>query len=459
MNPQDSQFHETILIVDDDTHVREDLHEILAYHKYTCVEARDGKEALQIITNQPIDLVLLDLKLPRIDGLEVLKQGKQKKPDLPFIIISGQGTIQAAVEATKAGAFDFVEKPLDADRILLRIRNALEKRHLQRERDQLLQEARNRYRMVGNSARMQEVYALIDRAARVDSKVLITGESGTGKELVARAIHLNSKRATHPFVPMNCSAIPDALIESELFGHVKGSFTGAVRNYPGKFMAANKGTLFLDEIGDMNMAMQAKLLRAMEDQAIFPVGGTEPHDIDVRIICATHKDLPTLIEEGRFREDLYYRINVIQIHLPPLRERTEDIQPLAEFFLQEICNREGWPEKTFSPAVWPILRTYHWPGNVRELRNIVERVAVIAPGTQIEAHLVTEVLENVRPTPFEPERIKPLREARQEFEREYIRHALIVNNKKILATARAIGLQRSHLWKKLKQLGINPKNL
>ncbi len=444
----------TVLIVDDDAYVRESLNDVLSFSGYCCLEAGDGKEAVDLIFERQPDLVLLDLRLPRLDGLEVLKRCLHGYPDMPVIMISGQGTIELAVEATKLGAFDFIEKPLEAERILLTIRNALDKSRLQKQRDQLLAQARKSYRLVGESPQMREIAELIERAAAVDSKVLITGESGTGKELVARGIHYLSARSTQPFVPVNCSAIPETLIESELFGHGRGAFTGAVAAYKGKFLQANHGTLFLDEIGEMDQGMQSKLLRAIEEKRIYPLGSEKFHEIDVRVMAATHQDLYALIESGQFRQDLFYRINVIHIHLPPLRERLEDIQPLAEYFLAETCLNEGLPQKYFLPEVWPLLKRHPWPGNVRELRNIVERSAVLHYGLEIGPDEVYSAMQRLPGTVTKKLEQLTLREARAAFEREFIRKALNAHGGKIIETARALGIQRSHLWKKIKQLGI-----
>ncbi len=444
----------TVLIADDDPFIRQSLEDILTYEGYLCVGARDGKEALDLLDRTTVNCVLLDLQMPRISGMEVLQRILEKKPDLPVIIISGHGTIQLAVQATKMGAFDFLEKPPERERIVISVRNALERSSLKLERDRLLEASRDRYRMIGTVPSMRKVFSLIDRAARVDSKVLITGEPGTGKELVARAIHLNSARASYPFVPVNCSAIPESLIESELFGHARGAFTGAVADHSGKFKQADRGTLFLDEIGDMSLMMQAKVLRVIEDGIVEPIGGSQPVPVDVRIIAATNKDLRAEIANGNFRDDLFFRLNVIPIYLPPLRERQEDIQPLAEFFLEEICESEGLVRKSFSRNVWPILESYPWPGNVRELRNVVERAAVLSTDPIIDAPLITEALHSRSTPPVVEVSNQTLREARENFEREYILKTLASNDGRIQDTARALGIQRSHLWKKMKRYGI-----
>jgi two-component system nitrogen regulation response regulator NtrX len=444
----------TVLLVDDDPHVRENLQEILSYEGFSCIEARDGKEALESIGENQIDLMLLDLKLPRVDGMEVLKQSIAKHPYLPVVVISGQGTIKLAVESTKIGAYDFLEKPLEAERVLVTVRNALRTSQLKLQRDKLLSDSRNRYRMIGADPKMEKVFTLIDRAASVDSKVLISGEAGTGKELVSHAIHLNSDRAGFPFVPVNCSAIPENLIESELFGHVKGAFTGAIANHQGKFHRADHGTLFLDEIGDMSLMMQAKLLRVIEDGLVEPVGSRTGDRVDVRIICATHKNLKKEVEEANFRNDLYYRLNVIPVRLPPLRDRRGDIRPLAEAFLEEICTIEGLPEKGLAQNVWPVLMDYDWPGNIRELRNLIERAAVLTNETLIDAHLIHEAMQSEPLKSHFSAREQTLREARSQFEREFILKTLTAHQGKIQESAEALGIQRSHLWKKMKRYGI-----
>ena len=443
-----------ILIVDDERTIRESLKEILDYHHFVCLEARDGKEALDVLAKNSIDLVLLDIQLPRINGMEVLKRSLANKPDLPIIIITGQGTVQLAVDAIKSGAYDFLEKPLEAERTLITIQNALEKSIIKIQRDYLLCESKKRYQMLGECAPMKEIFSLIDRAANVSSKVLVTGEAGTGKELVARAIHLNSDQATNPFVPVNCSAIPETLIESELFGFVKGAFTDARYNRLGKFQQADTGTLFLDEIGDMSLMMQAKVLRVIEDGFVVPVGSNEPIKVDVRIITATNKNLQTEIEQGNFRNDLFYRLNVIPIYLPPLRERKDDIPILADFFLDDICQTEGLPGKEIAPETFPILKNYFWQGNVRELRNIIERVAVLSTDSTISPSIVSQALQTTPPASLKNQNDLTLRTVRVQFEKDYILKTLAENKNKIQQTADVLGIQRSHLWKKMKRFGI-----
>jgi two-component system nitrogen regulation response regulator NtrX len=450
---QDKYFP-TILIVDDDAHVREDLQGILKDHSYPCLQARDGKEALDCIKVQRVALLLLDLRLPRVDGLSVLKQCLKSHPDVPVIMVSGQGTIAAAVEATKLGAFDFLEKPLETERTLLTVRRALETRCLPRQPDNSPAVPRRGFKLTGDSPQMQEVHGFVNRAARVDSRVLICGESGTGKELVASAIHYNSSRAAFPFVPLNCSAIPEALIESTLFGHEKGAFTGATTNRQGKFQQADRGTLFLDEIGDMSLMAQAKVLRVIEDGFVEPVGSNKQVPVDVRIIAATCKDLKAEIENRRFRCDLFYRLNVLTVYLPPLRERKNDLPVLAESLLQEICDNQGLPPMTFAPQVLPILQQYDWPGNVRELRNVLERAAVFSDDMSISALALAEAIHATSQRTANNDGAQTLREAREKFEKKFIEQTLTAHGGKIQETAEILGIQRSHLWKKMQQYGI-----
>lgn len=446
-----------ILIVDDDPRLRESVREILEYHKYACREARDGKEALDIISVQKVDLALVNIVMPRLDGLELLKRSMSLKPELPIIMISSAATIHKAVQAAKFGAYDFIEKPLEAERLLLTIRNALRTSRLREQRDHLLVEFKQRYRMIGRDEKMQSVFALIERAAKVDSKVLITGESGVGKDLVARAIHYNSSRAEFPFVAMICSAIPETLIESELFGYKKGAFSGADHDHPGRFQQAHRGTLFLDEIADMSLMMQAKMLRVLEDGAVTPLGSAETRQVDTRVLAATNTDLQQEIENGNFRSDLYYRLNVIPIHVPPLRERKDDIQPLAEYFLDEICHTRGLSQKRFAENVWPLLQNHNWPGNVRELNNVVERAAVLSLDRMIDAALLHEAFRAAMP---HPNAAKPnpheqtLEEARAAFERAFILKKLNEHDWEIIVTAEALGINRTSLWKKMQMLGI-----
>ena len=443
----------TILIVDDDASIRDSLKDILTYRGYSCSEAGDGKEALASLHKKQPDLVLLDLKLPRIDGMQVLKQSLERYPNLPVIIISGQGTIQLAVEATKLGAYDFLEKPLEAERTLLTIRNALEKSILLQQREQLLREAQQRYQMIGSSPAMKKVFTLIEKSAASQAKVLIRGENGSGKELIARALHHNSQRAGGPFVTVNCAAIPETLIESELFGHEKGAFTGAQAMHRGKFEQAHTGTLFLDEIGDTSLMVQAKILRAVEEGQIQRIGSGKSISVDVRIVAATNKDLQREMQDGNFREDLFYRLNVITINVPPLRERKEDIEELSRFFLKKCAETNGFPTKTLHQKALATLINHDWPGNVRQLRNVIERLTILSENPVITAQEVVDALEKSKSNPQEPV-YTTLRDAREQFEREFILNTLIAHHWKIQVCAETLGIERTHLWKKMKRYGI-----
>jgi two-component system nitrogen regulation response regulator NtrX len=442
-----------VLIVDDDPEVREGLREWLREAGYEVGEASDGKLALDELRANHYDAMLLDLYLPRIGGMQVLDTIVEESIPVAVIVMSAYGTIQLAVEATKKGAYDFLEKPLARDRVLITVRNALGKRRLETQRQHLLEEVREKYRMVGQSEAMERVYRLVDRAASSDAKVLIVGENGTGKELVARAIHMNSHRAGGRFVAVNCAAVPETLIESELFGHRRGAFTDAYTDAPGKFKLASGGTLFLDEIGDMSLRMQSKLLRVLEEQEVYPVGSERPVPVDVRVIAATNKDLEEMIHRKEFREDLYYRLNVIRIDLPPLRERKEDIHLLADYFMRLICEANKVPIKTFAPSAMSFLVSYSWPGNVRELRNVVEKLVVLHPEeTRFDLQHVAEALRGSDSSP-EP-KTQSLRQAREEFEKRFIEERLIANNWRIQQTAKELGIERTQLWKKMKRYGL-----
>jgi len=443
----------TVLIVDDDQHIRRGLEDILTHAGHDTLQAGDGRTALRVEEKNEVDLMLLDLQLPRINGMKVLERMSERRPSLPVVIVSGKGTIQTAVTATKKGAYDFLEKPVDAQRMLITVRNALEKSRLERDRDRLLQEVQARYQMVGSSAPMQRVYDLIDKAAATRSKVLITGENGTGKELVARAIHHNSSRASEPFVTINCAAIPESLIESELFGHEEGAFTGAKRQHTGKFEQADGGTLFLDEVGDMGTMTQAKALRVLQENKIQRVGGESPIKVDTRVIAATNKDLKQAISAGDFREDLYYRLNIIAIEVPPLRARRADIPELVDHFLKQISEAQGVPRRTIESSALAGLMGRDWPGNVRQLRNVVERLVALSDTDTIGAQDIDLALSGTVPHVPEHED-HDLRTAREQFESSFIQRTLQANDGVIKHTAEALGIDRSHLWKKMKQYDI-----
>lgn len=371
-----------ILIIDDERAIRSTLKEILEFENYTVDEAEDGQKGVQQLSKSKYDVVLCDIKMPGMDGIEVLEKAMEISPDTPFIMISAHGTIDTAVEATKKGAYDFMQKPPDLNRLLVSVRNALDKSNLVTETKILKKKISKTYEMVGTSEALGRVKQAIEKVAPTDARVLITGPNGSGKELVARSIHEHSNRASGPLVEVNCAAIPSELIESELFGHEKGSFTSAVKQRIGKFEQANGGTLFLDEIGDMSLSAQAKVLRALQEHKITRVGGDKDIQVDVRVIAATNKNLIEEIEARNFREDLYHRLGVILVHVPPLNERREDIPDLVQKFLQDIANDYGNKPKEITADALEYLKTLDWRGNVRELRNVVERL-VIMSGQQI----------------------------------------------------------------------------
>lgn len=441
-----------VLIVDDDPMVRDGLRDILGRAGYTVTTAKDGKEALDRLEDEAPDLLLLDLKLPRLSGMDVLREIRDTHPEIPVVIVSGKGSIADAVEAIKEGAYDFLEKPVGGRGTLVTVNNALEAARLRRQRDRLLKEVKGRYEMVGSSEPMQRIYDRIDKAAQTSSTVLVTGESGTGKEMVARAIHHNSDREAGPFVTVNCAAIPPDLIESELFGHEEGAFTGAKGQRKGKFEQAGGGTLFLDEIADMSQSVQSKVLRAIEREEVHRVGGQEPIDVDNRMIAATNRDLKVAVEEGRFREDLYYRLNVIRIEVPPLRDRRGDIPELAEHFLTTISAENDQERKRLNAGAIQELVRYDWPGNVRELRNVIEQLLVLSEGSEIGAGAIQDAIGDLREAPATAD--AGLEAAREQFEKVYIRQALREHEGHIQNTASALGVDRSTLWRKMEKYGL-----
>ena len=446
-----------ILVVDDEVSIRESLRGILQDEGYLVSAAATGEQALDEVAKDPPDLVLLDIWLPGMDGLVVLEEIKKIYASLPVIIISGHGNIDTAVRATKLGAFDYVEKPLSLERIVVSVQNGLEFFRLQEENRLWQQKARHRTRLTGKSPTVESLREEIQRAAPTSATVLITGENGTGKELVARMLHQLSRRSLRPMVEVNCAAIPEELIESELFGHERGAFTGAVERRKGKFDAANGGTLFLDEIGDMSLRTQAKILRIIQEQNFERVGGSRPVQVDARIIAATNKDLQKEIDAGRFRQDLYYRLNVIPIHVPPLRERLQDIPLLVEDFLSQVAYESTMGRKEIDPIVHELLQSYLWPGNVRELRNFVERLVIMTPGQLIRPEdLPRDFRQQVQhhASGNDLYRLSSFKEARSSFEREYLVRKLEECAWNVSLTAQNIGLERSHLHRKMKSLGI-----
>jgi len=448
-----------ILVVDDEASILQSLGGALEDEGYATSRAASAREALEEARKEPPDLVLLDVWLPDRDGLDVLKDLKSLHPQLPVIIISGHGTIETAVKATKMGAFDFVEKPLSLDRILISIENALKLCRLEKDSSIWKQKAARSFRITGQCEVVNALREQIRMAAPSDATVLITGENGTGKELVARSIHQQSRRAQNHMIEVNCAAIPEELIESELFGHEKGSFTGATERRQGKFDQANGGTLFLDEIGDMTLKTQAKVLRIIQEKAFERVGGARTIRVDARIIAATNKDLHDEIDHGRFRQDLYYRLNVIPIRVPPLRERLEDIPLLVEDFLGELSYKSALGRKELAGEVVELMQTYPWYGNVRELKNFIERLVIMTPGRVVRMeHVPRDFLDGVRGRPDnddpDPYACPTLKEARNCFETQYLLRRLRDNDWNISLTAGRIGLERSHLHRKIKSLGI-----
>jgi two-component system nitrogen regulation response regulator NtrX len=442
-----------ILIVDDEAGIRESLSSILRDERYSVEAVESAELALERLSSGSVEVVLLDVWLPGMDGMEALSRIQSLPQPPSVIIISGHGTIETAVRATKLGAFDFIEKPLSLERIIVLVRNAIEQRRLQEENQLLHTELGHRYRIVGDSVPMKALRQQIAVTAPTNGRVLIYGESGTGKELVARSLHAASLRNKAFFVEVNCAAIPEELIESELFGHVKGSFTGASEDKIGKFAKADGGTLFLDEVGDMSLRTQSKVLRVLEEQRFERVGSNQTLHVDVRVIAATNKNLEQEIARGAFRQDLFYRLNVIPFFVPPLRDRKEDIPVLARYFLSEFSAEYGKKTRELTDGAMEILLRYPWPGNVRELRNLVERLVIVCPQARIEPHhLPPELFRGVAESPQQP--YSTLHEARSAYEREFILRKLQEHRWNMTQTASALGLERSHLYRKMKSLGI-----
>jgi two-component system nitrogen regulation response regulator NtrX len=447
----------SILIVDDEAGVRASLGAVLRDEGYAVELVESGEGCLERIGRQPYDVVLLDVWLPGLDGLATLERLRERRAETQVIMISGHASVEAAVRATKLGAFDFIEKPLSLDKTVLAVRNALRQRRLEVENRALRARVHRPLVIVGTSEVVARLREQIAMAAPTNGRVLISGDNGTGKELVARQIHALSHRRAGPFVEVNCAAIPEELIESELFGHVKGAFTGAVADRRGKFETATGGTLFLDEVGDMSLKVQAKVLRALQEQVVEPVGGQTSVRVDVRVIAATNKDLADEIRQGRFREDLYFRLNVIPIFVPPLRDRGDDVLRLTEHFAVEFAREYGRRVKMLSPEAIAVLRQYRWPGNVRELRNIIERLMIMVPGDVVSAaDLAFLDLGGAGVPAVTPASIEPLFDARDEWERRYILTALAAFEGNISRTADALGLERSNFYKKMRALGIAP---
>jgi two-component system, NtrC family, nitrogen regulation response regulator NtrX len=451
--------HIQILVVDDEQGIRESLQGVLEDEGYTVQVAGTGEKALEELQRRSYEVVLLDVWLPGMDGLTALEQIlAMPLPDRPSVVmISGHGSIETAVRATKLGAFDFLEKPLTIEKVTVTIQNALKQRKLEVEVERLKGASGEERSILGVSVPMRALRQQLELMAKTNGRVLIIGESGSGKELVAHAIHRMSPRWNGPFVEVNCAAIPEDLIESELFGHRKGSFPGAVDDKIGKFERADGGTLFLDEVGDMSLKTQAKVLRALDEGRFQPLGADDSIQVDVRVVAATNKNLEDEIERGNFREDLFYRLNVIPFHVPPLRERVEDVRLLAEHYLAEFTTSYGRKAKELTQEAYRVLEEYSWPGNVRELKNLMERIVIMNPQTRVEARQIP--LNGVRRIAQErpAERFGSLQEVREAAERDYILKKLEETRSNITKTAELLGLERSHLYRKMKALGIGPK--
>src|SRR3982750_89079 len=453
-----------VLVIDDEAAIRDSLRMTLEYEGYEFLGAATGQEGLALAERDAPDLVLLDVKMPGMDGIEVLDRLRNMNDQLPIVVISGHGTIGTAVEATKKGAFDFIEKPFASERILVSLRNALDHRQLRDENRSLKKAVEVRHQMIGESPALKQIMASIGRAAPTNATVLITGESGVGKELVARTIHRNSLRSRERFVQVNCAAIPEDLIESELFGHEKGSFTGATEKQVGKFEQADKGTIFLDEVGDMSAKTQAKVLRVLQEGEVERLGSARTIKVDVRVIAATNKDLDQEIEKGTFREDLYFRLSVIPIRVPPLRDRREDIPALVRHFVDLFSRENNRRPQRFTPAALEYMQKARWKGNVRELRNTVERLLIMTPGDNIDIDDLKDVvrMDTAKPAvigeaaPAGGQPIAPgtLREFKESAERKFLVEKLRENAWNISKTAEVIGTPRSNLYKKLEQYAI-----
>ena len=447
-----------LLVVDDEPNTLASLSRAFRLAGHEVVVCDSAQKALQMAVAEPFDVIFSDVVMPGRDGLWLLEQLKQQAVSAPVVMMSGQAHIEMAVRATRLGALDFLEKPLSSDKLLLTIENALKLTRLEQEN----QELRSRVganEIIWRGEAMRRVMAQIERVAPTESRVCILGETGTGKELVARTLHEHSQRRSSPFITLNCAAVPAELIESELFGHEKGAFTGAAAQHIGKFEQAHRGTLFLDEIGDMPLAMQAKLLRVLEQNEVERVGGSKALPVDVRVVVATHRDLPQLAEQGAFRQDLFHRVFVFPLALPPLRARREDIPPLVEHFAARVAGQNGWKPMDITPDAMARLQQYAWPGNIRELRNVVERAMLLATENEVNVVTVELALPHgttvAQPVTAEGGSGAGLADRVEEFERQAILAELKRQNNHITNTARVLGLERSHLYKKCQQLGID----
>jgi two-component system nitrogen regulation response regulator NtrX len=448
-----------ILVVDDEPGIRQSLSGVLEDEGYLARAVASGEACLEELARDRYALVFLDIWLPGMDGLDALRRIQElPAAERPVVVmISGHGNIETAVKATKLGAFDFLEKPLSIEKVAVVAKNGLDHRRLVLENARLRENSEEKYRIIGESVPVKALRQQLSLMAATNGRVLIYGESGTGKELVAHAMHVLSPRAPEPFVEVNCATIPEELIESELFGHMKGAFAGAHENKPGKFQKADNGTLFLDEVGDMSLRTQSKVLRVLDEQRFEPVGAAHSVQVDVRVIAATNKNLEDEIERGNFREDLFYRLNVIPFYVPPLRDRAEDIPLLADYFLREFTTAYGRKPKELTPEAYRLLQEYHWPGNVRELKNVIERIVILNPQVRIDARHIP--LQVTRRPSFDRtlDRFASLHEVRAAAERDYILKKLEETNGNVSRTAEILGLERSNLYRKMKALGIGPK--
>jgi DNA-binding NtrC family response regulator len=448
-----------ILVVDDDENLLMSIKKILRLEQYAVDTLINALQVEQLLETQNYHCLLLDVKMPAINGMDILKQVVQNYPALPVIMISGQSNIETAVQAIKAGAYDFIEKPINPERLLITIKNAIQRRYLQQMSDSIFNELKDQFNLIGQSSAMKLIFQQIKEVANTPAKVLILGESGTGKELVAWAIHHTSSRKGKAYIKINCAAIPAELLESEIFGHRKGSFTGAIADRKGKFAEADEGTLFLDEIGDMSVHLQAKLLRAFDENEIEVIGENIPRKVNVRIIAATNQNLEQLIAAGKFREDLYYRLNVVKILIPPLRERREDILPLTYHFLKEFNNSYNKQILAIKKQAEVMLTNYDWPGNVRQLRNIVEKIVIFCHHYEIDYADVMMALElghseDQHDTKTDSADFSHLKNAIHDFEKNYLQTILQKHNWKINETAEALGIDRSNLFKKMRRYGL-----
>lgn len=449
-----------ILIVDDEKNIRRSVEMILRDDAYIIFLAENGKEALNLVREKKMDLIFLDLLMPEMNGIEVLKQVKEYDPDIIVVMMSGHGTIENAVEAVKLGAYDFIEKPLTKEKVLITAKNALERVSLREENRSLKSALAKQFEMVGESSAIKDVKAQIQKIASTNVRVLVLGESGTGKELVARAVHELSPRKNKPFIKVNCAAIPEELIESELFGAVKGAYTGSVADREGKFSQAHTGTIFLDEIGDMSLKVQAKVLRALQEGEFEKVGGTKTIKVDVRVVAATNKDLKAEVQKGTFREDLYFRLNVVPIVMPPLRQRKADIPLLVQHFIKQCCEESALKRKSFSDQAIQAMTDYDWPGNIRELRNVVERMMILGAGDVVQSEelpIVASKTEAVFTKNVSGN--KSLKDLKEEVERSHIVAVMEKNSWNVTRAAQELDIERTNLHKKLKYYNITSDKL